>query len=75
MTCRARSLAACAAATLMLGAAGCSLLNQSYRCAPAPGPDEPDPETPDTIVGSAAADTTSRLPCEWDARPGLRSGR
>lgn len=49
---------------LSLAVGGCSLLNQSYRCEPAPGPDRPDAEEPDRIGGMASTDSTSHLPCE-----------
>lgn len=60
----ARSVLAFAVLALAFAAGGCSLLNQSYRCGPAPGPDRPDAEEPDRIGGLTVADSTPHLPCE-----------
>lgn len=60
----ARSALACAVLAVALAAGGCSLLTQTYRCGPAPGPDRPDAEEPERIGAMAVADSTPHLPCE-----------
>lgn len=49
---------------LSVAAGGCSLLDQGYRCEPAPGPDRPEAEEPDRFGGMASPDSTPYQPCE-----------